>query len=234
MKTLHIMLLKSFLPILLISLLFFVLTLEMVDVFANLWRYLNNDASIKEILQVSLLYLPTSISYALPPALLFAVSFSLGNLYARNELIAILGAGISYVKLIMPLFVIGLLLSFGYFFFHEALVIETFASKNQLSRELLGQKVSYSNTDITVIGETSNNVYHADYYNDSAKTLSGLTVLQRGANSHFKGRIEAGWAEFVPDNKGEGKWVLHEVNEYTSAEDAELVHNTHRRLDAPF
>lgn len=234
MKTLHMMLLKSFLPIFLISLLFFVLTLEMVDVFANLWRYLNNDASIKEILQVSLLYLPTSTSYALPPALLFAVSFSLGNLYARNELIAILGAGISYVKLILPLFAIGILLSFGYFFFHEALVIETFADKNQLSRELLGQKVSYSNTDITVIGESNNNVYHADYYNDSAKTLSGLTVLQRGANSHFKSRIEAGWAEFVVDNEGQGSWVLHEVNEYKTAENAELAHNSHRRIEAPF
>ncbi|MFO7729391.1 MAG: LptF/LptG family permease [Spirochaetia bacterium] len=234
MKTLHFMLLRSFVPIFLISLLFFVLTLEMVDVFANLWRYLNNDASIKEILQVSLLYLPTSTIYALPPALLFAVSFTLGNLYARNELIAILGAGFSFVKLIVPLFVIGILLSLGYFLFHEALVIDTFARKNQLSRELLGQKVSYSNSDITVIGETNNNVYHADYYNDSAKTLSGLTVLQRGANSRFLSRIEAGWAEFELDSEGEGSWILHEVNEYKTTEAAEVVHTAHERIDARF
>ncbi len=253
MKTLHSMLLRSFLPIFLISLLFFVLTLEMVDIFANLWRYLNNDASIKAILQVAWLYLPKSTSFALPPALLFAVSFTLGNLYARNELISILGAGISFIKFISPLLLLGVLLSVGYFFFHEALVIDTYAAKNELSRQLLGQKISYSNTDITVIGEGNRNVYYADYYNDSAKTLTGLTIRRRNADGSFLGRVEANWAEYVETSNDEAavieapedspsdqqaSWILHDVTAYSPAEDSELhtemQQESRVRMEAPF
>jgi len=228
------MLLRSFFPNFLIALLFFVLTLEMVDIFANLWRYLNNDAAISEILQVALLYLPKSTSFALPPALLFAVSFTLGNLYARNELIAILGAGISFIRFIFPLLILGLLLSFSYFFFHETLVIDSYAAKNELSRQLLGQKVSYSNTDITVLGESNRNVYHADYYNDSAKTLSGLTILRRDNQGAFTGRIEAGLAEYVEDNRREGGWILHDAIEYTTTETIEMLQSSSAQQRAPF
>lgn len=234
MKTLHSMLLRSFLPIFFIALLFFVLTLEMVDIFGNLWRYLNNDASIKSILQVAWLYLPKSTSFALPPALLFAVSFTLGNLYASNELISILGAGISFIRFISPLLLIGVLLSIGYFFFHESLVIDSFAAKNELSRQLLGQKISYSNTDITVIGEDNRNVYYADYYNDSAKTLSGLTILRRNADGGFFARIEAGWAEYVQTGDREAGWTLHDVTEYQPAEGTEMQQVSSSRMSAAF
>lgn len=229
MRTLHSMLLRSFLPIFLIALLFFVLTLEMVDIFANLWRYLNNDAAISEILRVALMFLPKSTTFALPPALLFAVSFTLGNLYASNELISILGAGISFIRFIFPLLLLGIVLSIGYFFFHEALVIDTYAAKNELSRQLLGQKVSYSNTDITVLGERNRNVYHADYYNDTAKTLSGLTILRRDSEGAFAGRIEAGWAEYV-----DAGWILHDVTEYTATESTEMSWNSTAQQRAPF
>lgn len=235
MRTLHAMLFKSFLPIFIISLLFFILTLEMVDIFSNLWRYLNNDATIKEILKVSFLYLPKTTTFALPPALLFAVSFTLGGLYARNELISILGAGISFIRFIAPLLLLGLFLSVGYFFFHELVVIETYSAKNKLSRELLGQKVSYSNVDITVIGEGNNNVYTADYYNDSAKSLSGLTILRRDDSGAFVSRLEVGWAEY---NEGSG-WTLHDVNEYSYSEDTssdktEIDQVSVTERDAPF
>ncbi len=230
MRTLHTMLIKSFLPIFCISLLFFVLTLEMVDIFSNLWRYLNNDASIMEILKVSLLFLPKCTTFALPPALLFAVSFTLGNLYARNELISILGAGISFIRFITPLLLLGVIFSLGYFFFHEGVVIDTYTAKNKLSRELLGQKVSYSNVDITVIGETTNNVYRAEYYNDSAKTLSGLTILRRNRAGNFVSRIEVEWAEYQ-ESSG---WLLHDVVQYSDNEKTTIIQKNFSTLEAPF
>lgn len=211
MKTLHLMLLRNFFPIFLIAFLFFVLTLEMVDLFANLVRYLNNDASMREILMVAFYYLPKCMTFALPPALLFAVSFTLGNLYAQNELIAVLGAGISFRRLILPLLLIGVIFSFGYFYFHEHYVIESYMKKNELNRQLLGQKLSYSNTNITVIGENNRDVYHADYYNDTAKTLSGLTIIERDRDGAFAGRIEAEWAEYREED---ASWSLNNVNTY--------------------
>lgn len=210
MRTLHGMLLKSFFPIFLIALLFFILTLEMVDLFSNLIRYLNNDASVSQILLVSLFYLPKCATFSTPPALMFAIAFSLGNLYARNELISILGAGISFRRLIVPLLVIGVLFSFGYFFFHEHVVIDTYSRKNSLSQSLLGQKVSYSNTNITVLGSDNRNVYHADYYNDASGTLSGLTVVKRDGKGRFISRLESEWAQYSEETG----WILYNVSRF--------------------
>ncbi|MGC9313557.1 MAG: LptF/LptG family permease [Sediminispirochaetaceae bacterium] len=210
MRTLHGMLLKSFFPIFLIALLFFILTLEMVDLFSNLIRYLNNDASVSQILLVSLFYLPKCATFSTPPALMFAIAFSLGNLYARNELISILGAGISFRRLIVPLLVIGILFSFGYFFFHEQVVIDTYSRKNSLSQSLLGQKVSYSNTNITVLGSDNRNVYHADYYNDASRTLSGLTVVKRDGHGRFISRLESEWAQYSEETG----WTLYNVSRF--------------------
>jgi len=189
---------------------FFILTLEMVDIFANLIRYLNNDASVHDILTVALYYLPKCATFSLPPALMFSISFCLGNLYARNELISILGAGISFRKLIFPFLVLGILFSAGYFYFHETVVIDTYIRKNNLSQELLGQKVSYSNTNITILGSDNKNVYHADYYNDNAASISGLTVVKRDSNGKFISRLESEWAEYDPQRG----WTLHNVSQF--------------------
>ena len=106
----------------------------MFDLFANLWRYLAQDTSVPAILHIAWLYLPKCLSYALAPALLFACSYALGLLYKNNELIAILGSGISLYRLLVPLLLLGLVLSLASFWFEEAVVIDCLRLKNQLYR----------------------------------------------------------------------------------------------------
>ncbi len=195
MSTLNRMLILSFLQTLIISIVFFVFLIELVDLFANLWRYLNNDASIISILKVAYLYLPKCIFYAISPALLFSVSYTLGTFYSNNELIAIFGSGISLFKFTLPLIIAGLIFSLGSFLFNEVYVIETFKEKNELSNVLLGYNPSFSNTNITIVSD-KNIIYHADYYNDNSKTLSGLILIIRDTNGSFIERIDAEWGEY--------------------------------------
>ena len=203
MKILHFMVTKAFIPILILALLFFVLILELVDLFGNLWRYLNYEVSIKEILTVALFYLPKCVSFSLPIALLFAISFTLGNYYSNNELIAIFGSGISLYRFIIPLLFFGLIFSFFLFFFEENVVIDTFKQKNELENTLLHQKQTYSNTNVTVMSANRRIIYHADYYNDSAKSLSGLIIVERDREGSFQYRIDADEAEWR-----DGTWVM--------------------------
>ena len=49
MKTLHIMVLKNFIPVLLVSLFFFVFVIELVDLFQNLWRYINLEVPMSRV-----------------------------------------------------------------------------------------------------------------------------------------------------------------------------------------
>jgi len=205
MRKLDIMLVFSFLQTFLISIFFFIFLIELVDLFANLWRYLNNDASVFSILHVAYLYLPKCIIFSISPALLFSVSFTLGNYYSNNELIAIFGSGISLFRFTLPLIIIGILFSIASFSFNENIVIKTLKEKNELKNVLLGYTPSFSNTNITVVGG-NNIIYHADYYNDNSLTLSGLILLIRDKDYNLTKRIDAEWAEYK--NK---VWDLNKV-----------------------
>lgn len=209
MKTLHIMLILSFIPIFIFSMLFFILILQLLDVFANLWRYLAHDAGVSEIMRIVLLYTPKCISYSVPPAMLFTISFTLGNLYKNNELIAILGSGISLYRLIVPFLVIGVLLSAGWFFFEDNIVIQSFKQKNDLYRFVVHQSISYSNANVTVMSGDARTIYQVDYYNDKRKTITNTMIMIRDIAGQFESRIDADWGEWNGKN-----WVLHNCRIY--------------------
>ena len=190
------MILRGFFPVFLSALLFFVLIIQLVDLFANLVRYLSLEVPLASIARVQWLYMPKSISFALPVALLFAVAFTLGQLYANNELISVFAAGVSLYRFVLPLLLLGGLLGVGSVFFEEQVVIETLRQKNALSRELLNINRSFSNTKVAVSSPDRRVVIYADYYNDAAKTLSGVTVLLRREDGAFDERIEAPWGEW--------------------------------------
>lgn len=209
MKTIHFMLLRVFAVLFLIAVLFFVLVLELLDVFANLWRYLAQDTPLSAILRIAWLYLPKCLSNSIAPALLFAASYSLGLLYKNNELIAILGSGLSLHRLVLPILVLGVVLGFGGFYFEETVVIESFQAKNRLYQATLKQEASLSNANVTVMSEDSRTIYQADYYNDKKQTLNQVLILRRDAEGRFASRLDADWAEW----KG-GHWILHNVRRY--------------------
>ncbi len=205
MKIFYRMLLKDTVPVMLLALMFFVLILEMVDLFANLWRYLNQDVPVEVILTIQLYYLPKCIAYAAPISLLFAVSFTLGNLYANNELIALLGSGVSLRRAVVPILVLGFLLGAALLFFEDRIVINTYATKIRYVKTVLGQKENANNTNVTIRGNEGGVIYSSEYYNDQNRTLSNLTVLISDENGIFRERIDAKWAEY-----SEGSWLLHD------------------------
>jgi len=154
---LHLMLIRGFAPVLLIALAFFVTILQLVDLFDDVTSYVDREIPFAEVFRVQVLYLPKSLHFALPMALLFAVSFTLGTLYSKNELIAVFGSGVSLQGFVIPLVAAGLLFSAGSFFFEESVVIESLSRKIALERELL----------------------NVSSYNDETATLSGVLLLER-------------------------------------------------------
>lgn len=218
MKTLNKMLFFSFLQTFLVSVFFFVFLIELVDLFANLWRYLNNDASIISILKVAWLYLPKCLIFSTSPALLFSVSYTLGTYYSHNELIAIFGSGISLLRFTFPLIIAGFLFSIGSFIFNEIFVIDSYKEKNETANILLGYTQSFSNTNITVVSTNNAVIYHSDYYNDNSKTLSGLILIIRDIKGNFKERIDAEWAEYKNE-----LWVMNRVRIFKLNENNDKV-----------
>jgi lipopolysaccharide export system permease protein len=184
-------LIRQFAPIFTVAVLMFMFVLSLIDLFANLVRYLNNEVPFSQIMQISLHYLPKSFSYALPISLLFAVAYTLGDLYARNELTSIFSAGIPFWRFSLPLVFIGIIASGFSFFFDDAIVVPTLKIKNELTRRALRQHVAESNSDIVIKAQGGQIIYSIDYYDPDSQVLNGISIVEQNAQGEFISLVRA-------------------------------------------
>ncbi|MDR0475387.1 MAG: LptF/LptG family permease [Treponema sp.] len=196
-------LVKQFIPIFFVAVVMFMLLLSLIDLFANLWRYLNYEVPVKEILTVSYFYLPKSFSYAMPISLLFASAYTLGDLYARNELNTIFASGIPFWRFSVPLIVIGFLAAFFSFFFDDRMVIPTLKKKNDLQRILLHQQSAENNSDIVIKARNGELIYSVDYFDPVNRTLNGVSIIEIDDKGMPKYHLRAPRASWY-----EGRWVF--------------------------
>ena len=184
-------LVKQFFPVFFIAVSLFILLLSMIDLFANLVRYLNYGVTPQEILLVSIYYLPKSFSYALPISLLFAAAYTLGELYSRNELTSIFASGIPFWRFSISLLIIGIGASFFSFLFDDFIVIPTLKMKNDLSRTLLHQQRPENKSDIVIKAKNGSLIYAVDYFDNDAEILNGVSIIEQNGKGRLVSLIRA-------------------------------------------
>ncbi len=191
MKLLQRYLLRQFIPVCVVALVFFVFLLELGDLFANLWKYLANEVSLASVIRVGWMYVPKCVSFSMPLAVLFASSYTMGMMYARNELTVVFTSGYPLHRLVMPLLAFGLALSLSMFFFEDRVVIHSYARKNAETRRLVQQQESLSNTNIVVLSESGRVVYTADYYQEEEKKIFSVMIVVRDDEGNIRTVITA-------------------------------------------
>lgn len=184
-------LIKQFFPIFIVVTFFFMMIVSLIDLFGNLWRYLNYEAPMMQILTVSLYYAPKSLSYAVPVALLFAGAYTLGDLYGKNELTIVFASGISFSRFSRSLLIIGFCVSVFSFFFDDRVVIPTLKIKNELARVLLHQQVKKDNYDIVIKAKSGLLVYSVDYYDQTKQVINGISIIEKGSDGSLLSIVRA-------------------------------------------
>ena len=119
MRILDKYILKQYLISFIIIQLSFSILFIIIDVFDRLPRILRYSNDILLISQYFLLRLPYLFVLISPIVVLLAGLFLMSNLSKHNESIAIRGAGISVLRMVMPLFILGLFISCLVSFFGE-------------------------------------------------------------------------------------------------------------------
>jgi lipopolysaccharide export system permease protein len=190
-KVLDAYLIRQFFPILFVAVSMFVFLLILIDLFSNLIRFLTNEVPVIEMLKISLFFIPKSISYAMPISLLFAAAYTLGDLYAKNELTTVFSSGIPFWRFTLSLLIIGFLASIFLFFFDDLLVIPTLKIKNDLSRRALRQLVAGNNSDVVIKARNGRLIYSVDYFDNEKKTLNGISIIEISENGEFISQIRA-------------------------------------------
>ncbi|MDR1470204.1 MAG: LptF/LptG family permease [Spirochaetaceae bacterium] len=212
--------LRHFIPVFFVAAGMFVLLFLLVDLFMNMVPYLDNFATMNQILLVSFYYIPKSFTFALPVSLLFAVAYTLGDLYARNELTTVIASGVPFWRLTAVFMVIGFFMSIFAFFFEDNVVIPTYKIKNTMTRTLKGQQIQENNSDIVIKTHGGNRVYSVDFYDYENLVLNGVSVIEKDDNGNFLLQIRAPSARWF-----EGHWVFSNAVIY-SWQDGTITVNT--------
>ena len=213
---------KRFIPVFLGSLGFFSLVLILVDLLMNLWKYIQNEAPAMQVAYLMLLYFPKTIWYSVPLGVLFAVSYTLSDLYASNELTAAFAGGVSLVRFTAPLLIMSFFMSGALFFFDDLLVVPTYAKKQELQNRLLDQEKSLDNESVVVISDNSLIIYKADEYLDDSRTLRNLSLVYRNEDHSIDAIIRADYAEWDADAS---LWMLQNPVQY-EYQDGTLVYGS--------
>jgi lipopolysaccharide export system permease protein len=192
-------LLKKFIAIFIGAVMFFVVVLELIDILGNLWRYMAEDVTSTQIGWVMLLYIPKTISFSVPLAILFAVSYIISDFYAKNELTSIFASGVSLIQFVWPLLALSLLLSGGMFFFENYVVVPTYREKMDTQKVLLKQETSYSNDRVVVLADEGRTVYKANFYDDVNRRLYDLYVIYRDSGGNLKAILRTSTASWRDD-----------------------------------
>ncbi len=81
------------------------------DLFNNLGDFIQGHASLLSLIRYYLWVIPASLIYIMPVSLVLALLWSLSRLTRHNELTAMRACGLSLLRLMAPLFVVGILAS---------------------------------------------------------------------------------------------------------------------------
>ncbi len=122
MKILRNYLLKEFTGPLLLSLgvLTFVMILGNLVKIADM--VINKGIDLRSVAKLFLFMMPALLKYTLPISVLMAVLLSLGRLSGDNEIVAIRASGINLLRLVLPMTLIGLVLSLLLVIFNDRVI----------------------------------------------------------------------------------------------------------------
>src|SRR5207253_2266780 len=76
-----------------------------IDLTENIEKYLNRNLPKSDIILSYFYWLPDSMFMVLPAAVLFASVFSIGSITRHSEITAAKASGISFYRVIAPIFV---------------------------------------------------------------------------------------------------------------------------------
>lgn len=213
--------LKKIIPFFLGALFFIALILNLVDLFMNISKYLEQNVAAKDVFKVMYLYVPKTVWYAAPIAFLFSVTYILSDLYAKNEMTALFASGISLFRFIVPILLFGAICSFGMFFLEDKLVVQTLEQKESFQKQLLGEVENANNDNIVVISDNSQIIYKAKRYRDSTKRLETVYFVFRDAEKKLQTIIYASSALW---DENELNWKLQNAIQYeVKGESIEVV-----------
>lgn len=110
---------KAFIKTFLGTLVLLIGVAVIVKVLDSIKDFGENKQGAGLLLQYYIVITPSFVTYIVPPALMFAVAFTIANFNRNFEITVMLAAGRSFRRLLRPIIVFAAILTVAFFFFNE-------------------------------------------------------------------------------------------------------------------
>ncbi len=144
--------------------------------------FISGGASLGYVFLFQLGQLPSVAILILPIALLLALLYCLGRMSQSNEILSMLSAGVSLVRVLVPIFVVGLAVTALSTYLNYALAPQADARRERAEAELAaGSRLQRLNTTAGYLfpNRTDNRIWFVEKLpSDTSLPLSGVRVEQ--------------------------------------------------------
>lgn len=202
-RILHRYLLREFLKIFGLSLSTLILIYTIVLFFQKIDLFIMHQAPFSLIFLYLLFKIPEIVfQWTLPYGILLSTLLTLGILSRHNELTAMKAGGVSLYRILLPLFLIALLMSFCSFLGNEYLV----PLANQKTRYLVSVRVRKQEPasffkNYKIWYRSDQRIFNIQLLDPKEKVLKGVTLYQFDEQFRCIERVDAREVKWV-----DGKW----------------------------
>jgi lipopolysaccharide export system permease protein len=179
------------------------------DLADNLQDFMEGGASIALLRDYYLTQIPEIIVMSLPVATLLALLYSLTAMSRSNEIISMLGAGVSVVRVIAPLIVIGVLLAVVSAWFNYEDAPHAAALRKQILREIRHGELREENLSGHLFRNREEmRTWYVRKVWMGRGYLTSVTIIQQDEKHRVTDKWYVKRAEFNPATH---QWIFHEV-----------------------
>lgn len=198
---------KQFLLTLLFSLFALCIIFLIVNLLENLDEFIDQKATFLVIAKYYIHFFPEILKIVTPIAVLLSTLFSIGRLSVSNEITAMKAGSLSLYRLMVPLGILCMLISFGQLYFNGWIVPKATEKRNEIEAKYLNRSKGDGPLYNLFLRDTPRRNLVMRYYNSSMK--SGHQVSIEEFSDELKPRLlmreEAEMIKWDTVNK---KWAL--------------------------
>src|SRR6056297_2828831 len=174
------------------------------------------EVPISLVLRLLMYNLPDIIVRTFPIAILFSTMNAIGRLNRENEITAFRMGGISLYRLIIPVLIVGILISgLTYVFNEEVVPWANHKAKNIIRNTILKESMPNTQEEVFFRGPKGR-LFYVKEYNEEDGTLNNIIIYNMKSNNQ-----DETFPEVITANKGiikENIWILengiiHEYND---------------------
>ena len=210
--------LKHVIVTLLFSLVALCVIFLIVDLLETLDNFIDQNASIYNIIDYYINFFPEILKLLTPIATLLATLFTVGRMSGANEITAMKSGGLSLYKLMMPLIIFSIILSFMHLYFNGWIVPAANARKNVLYMQYVKRNKTEDQLNNLYYRDTPRRIVVIQFYNPDIKTGYNISIQEFSSDSSPRLTKKSDAKQMIWDT-AVNSWILTGVTERVYSQD---------------